>query len=177
MTADERPLIRMNHKGEPARFHSHHDTVNSEAVAVHQEGDNKKENKKHKKMREPAAERRNMQGKNSPSMIRAAPAPTHHCPVGQYMAKDSSQCALCFPRTLFIDRNRVTDLSQNAAVHQSCPSAYIANPLTTKCILTNLMKPDQRPVTLEDCRIPAGSLDAQTIYKLSVSFKQNGLLS
>ena len=126
-------------------------------------------------MREPAAERRNLAGK--PSMISAAPAPAHHCPVGQYMAKDSSQCALCFPRTLFIDRHRETDLSQNAAVHQSCPSAYIANSLTTKCILTNLMNPEQRPVTLDDCKIPANSLNAKTIYRLSVSFKQNGLLS
>ena len=44
---EEKPLIRMNHRGEPARFHNLHSA--DEAV---------KKVKKHKKMREPAAERR-----------------------------------------------------------------------------------------------------------------------
>lgn len=100
-----------------------------------------------------------------------------HCPVGQYMAKDSQQCALCFPRTLFIDRQRPVDLAQNSAIHTSCPSAYVENAMTTQCLLSNMMNEDARPVTLKDCKIPEGTLDARTMYKLTVSFKQNGLLS
>ena len=34
-----------------------------------------------------------------------------------------------------------------------------------------------RPLTLKDCKIPEKTLDAKTMYKLIVSFRQNGVLS
>lgn len=167
----EKPRIRLNHRGEPARFHraAHSADEAAQVVKRHQRNQNKK-------VREPAAERRNMQGAPKPHMVQAL-APAQHCPVGQYMAKDSSQCALCFPRTLFVDRKRAIDLAENAAVHASCPSAYVAHAMSTQCLLTNMMDREARPVTLQNCKIPAGTLDARTMYKLTVSFKQNGLLS
>lgn len=39
------------------------------------------------------------------------------------------------------------------------------------------MNPDARPITLEDCKIPEQTLTAKTMYKLLVSFKQNGIMS
>lgn len=34
-----------------------------------------------------------------------------------------------------------------------------------------------RPVTLQDCKLPKNILDPNTVYKLEVSFRKNGILS
>jgi len=41
--------------------------------------------------------------------------------------------------------------------------------------MSNMMDFNMKPVTLKDCKIPAQTLDAKTIYKLTVSFKENGV--
>ena len=40
-----------------------------------------------------------------------------------------------------------------------------------------MMDKNFRPLTLKDCKIPEKTLDPKTMYKLIVSFKQNGVLS
>lgn len=93
------------------------------------------------------------------------------------MAKDSTKCSLCYPRTIFVDRMREVDLAMNADVNIDCPSAFVESNLATSCVLTNLMDFNFRPLTLKDCKIPEKTLDPKTMYKLIVSFRQNGVLS
>jgi len=133
-----------------------------------------------KKMREPAAERRQLQpqmiSSNGGKSIRNNSV-TNNCPTGQYMSKDSNKCALCLPRALFVDRLRRVDLAQNSIAHKDCPSSQFYNSIETSCVLQNMMNFSAEPVTLEDCKIPEKTLSPNTMYKLTVAFKQNGILS
>jgi hypothetical protein len=47
--------------------------------------------------------------------------------------------------------------------------------MATSCLLTNMMDAEMRPITLKDCKVPEGTLNAKTMYKLTVSFMQDGL--
>jgi len=40
-----------------------------------------------------------------------------------------------------------------------------------------MMDAEMRPITLKDCKVPEGTLNAKTMYKLTVSFMQDGLKS
>ena len=61
-----------------------------------------------RKLTETKKESRNLQKETTPQPIKtlSSNALGQKCPTGQYLSKDSNQCALCYPRAIFVDRNR-----------------------------------------------------------------------
>ena len=102
-----------------------------------------------------------------------------NCPVGQYMPQDgNNQCTFCLPKILYLDRKREVDLALNSANQKGCPSATRTdNVISTSCLMQNLMDFSAKPITLADCKIPKETLKPKTLYKLTVSFTKNGVLS
>lgn len=112
-TRDGRPLRRNQH-GAVARSQSIDNTAYPES-----------KHGKHPARMTP--DRRQLQQTAPQPILTAATesANVRACPLGQYMPKDSDQCQLCHPRTIFVDRNRPVDLSQNSVMHESCPTSFL----------------------------------------------------